>query len=137
MVHSCDTILVGFGGRVLFVNKPIVCMNFVRFHFVISLLLITAVVGIKGSFPALVVEESMGVNTEHPASHILEMDFNCIPYFAFYNWTQKAEMRWMGFLLFEGPISELSIDHLPVHGGCSSCTAKGERSCIAAKRKIS
>lgn len=122
MVHSCDTILVGFRGCVLFVNNPIVCINVVRFYFVVSLLLVTAVVGIKGPFPGLVVEESMGVNSERPVSHILEMDFYYIPYFAFYYWTQKAKVQWMAFLLFKGPIGVFSIEHLLVLGCDSSCT---------------
>ena len=123
MVHSCDAILVGFRGRVLFINNPVVCINVVRFYFVISLLRVTAVVGIKGSFPSFVVEESMGVNTERPVSHILEMDFYCIPYFAFYYWTQKAKVRWMGFLLFKGPIGVFSIEDLLVLGCYPSCTS--------------
>ena len=123
MVHSCDAILVGFRGRVQFINNPIVCINVVRLYFVISLLLITTVVGIKGSLRVLVVEESMGVNRERSASHILEMDFYCIPYFAFYYWTQKAKVRWMGFFLFKGPIGVFSIEHLLVLGRYSSCTA--------------
>ena len=123
MVHSCDAILVSFRGRVMFVNNPIVCVIVVRFYFVISLLLIATVVGIKGPFPGLAVEESMGVNSERPLSHVLEMDFYCVPYFAFYYWTQKAKVQWMGFLLFKGPIGVFSIEHLLVLGGYSSVTA--------------
>ena len=123
MVHSCDAIVVGFRGRVMFVNNPIVSVNVVRFYFVISLLFITTVVGIRGPFPGFAVEESMGMNRERPLSHILEMDFYCIPYFAFYYRTQKAKVQWMGFLLFKGPIGVFPIEHLLVLGCYSSVTA--------------
>ena len=101
----------------MFIYKPIVCIFLIRSDHVISLLIGTTVIGVKGSFCGLAVKKPMGVNGEGPASHVLKVDPYCITYFSFYDWTQKAEVWWMSFFLRKRFISELSIQHLLVFCG--------------------
>lgn len=111
-------------------------MFLIRLDFVISLLIVTAVVSVKGSFSSLAVKESMRVHSEGPASHVLKVDPYCVTYFSFDDWTQKAKVWWMWFLLTKFFISELPIQHLFVLGGQPLDSPLSKRYYVAAEEEF-